>query len=149
MGLPSTLATDHLGASSKIDKTQSTPFTSDPEPKRKDFFLSGEKHEEATASYVDLKAETKGFHGQVLSKVEEALKEDSALNVKSSTNLITFANMLREVNIPGVMRLLEDIQTAVNTQRAHHDTLVESYKSLLWNLAPRLRRLKPSFSVTF
>ncbi|GJX86573.1 reverse transcriptase domain-containing protein [Tanacetum coccineum] len=86
-----------------------------------------EKHEEVAASYVDLKDEIKGFHDQVYNSqdntVQEALKEDSELNAKSYTNLVTLSNMLREANISGVMHLLEAVRNTVNDQKAHHDTL--------------------------
>ncbi|GKC71857.1 hypothetical protein Tco_1117740 [Tanacetum coccineum] len=50
--------------------------------------------------------------------------------------------MLKEANSPGVMHLIEAIQTAVNDQRSHHDTLAGSYKYLAWNLGPRLNKVE-------
>ncbi|GJS71051.1 hypothetical protein Tco_1096538 [Tanacetum coccineum] len=50
--------------------------------------------------------------------------------------------MLMETNVPGLMHTLEAIRNTVNAQAAHHDILVESYRSLAWKVGPRLTKIK-------
>ncbi|GJW37808.1 hypothetical protein Tco_0060728 [Tanacetum coccineum] len=57
----------------------------------------------------------------------------------SSTNLDNLAELIREANIPGLRNNLEAIQ---NTLNAHRDELDESYRSLSWNVGPRLTKIK-------
>ncbi|GKB09297.1 hypothetical protein Tco_0837609, partial [Tanacetum coccineum] len=92
-----------------------------------------------------------------LFKSQDVLKkEDTELQSKveqvtetyrqSSTNLTNLTTMLREENVPSVMTNLEAIQNTLNSKNAHHTTLAESYKYLVWNMGPRLTKIEETQS---
>ncbi|GJZ76353.1 hypothetical protein Tco_0641025 [Tanacetum coccineum] len=120
-----------------------------------------ERHEEAAATYPDLwennrNSERKSLLKKLLKVKESLKKEDTELQSKveqvtetyrqSSTNLTNLTTMLREENVPSVMTNLEAIQNTLNSKNAHHTTLAESYKYLVWNMGPRLTNIEETQS---
>ncbi|GJT15960.1 hypothetical protein Tco_0874666 [Tanacetum coccineum] len=72
------------------------------------------------------------------------MKEVIKTYQQSSSNLLSLVEMLKEANVHGLMHTLKAIQNAINTQVDHHDTLAESYRSLAYNVGPRLTKIKLS-----
>ncbi|GKE23083.1 hypothetical protein Tco_1434595 [Tanacetum coccineum] len=65
-----------------------------------------------------------------LTELNLHMKEVVNTYKQSSTNLINHTELIREANILGLRNTLEVIQNTVNAQVAHHETLVNSYRSL-------------------
>ncbi|GJZ31536.1 hypothetical protein Tco_0576583 [Tanacetum coccineum] len=86
-----------------------------------------------------------------LKSVQDAVKEDPALNVKvleateayvkNSSNLIKLNTDMKEI-IEGLRTTLEAIQNTFNAQNDHLATWAESSKSMAWNVGPRLTRIE-------
>ncbi|GKA21587.1 hypothetical protein Tco_0701576 [Tanacetum coccineum] len=72
------------------------------------------------------------------------MKEVIKTYQQSSSNLLSLVKMLKEENVHGLMHTLKAIQNAINAQVDHHDTLAESYRSLAYNVGPRLTKIKLS-----
>ncbi|GJV13838.1 hypothetical protein Tco_1355379 [Tanacetum coccineum] len=72
------------------------------------------------------------------------MKEVIKTYQQSSSNLLSLVEMLKEANAHGLMHTLKAIQNAINTQVDHHYTLAESYRSLAYNVGPRLTKIKLS-----
>nr|GEZ87096.1 protein kinase superfamily protein [Tanacetum cinerariifolium] len=87
-----------------------------------------------------------------LTKVQEVLQADSELkdkvnslidsNLNNSQKLVEVTELLKRANLLSVLTFLEAIQGIVNQQHAHHTALVESFRSLTWNLGHRLTKIK-------
>ncbi|GJZ94766.1 hypothetical protein Tco_0666969 [Tanacetum coccineum] len=77
-----------------------------------------------------------------LTELNLHMKEASSTYRQIFINLSNLVELLREANTPGLRNTLETIQNSINAHAAHHDTLVATYRSLAWNVGPRLTRIK-------
>ncbi|GKE30234.1 hypothetical protein Tco_1445618 [Tanacetum coccineum] len=69
-------------------------------------------------------------HSSTLTALKTHMQQIVETYKQSSTNFITLTNLLKDVNISRVMKLLGDIQNTVITLNALHATLADSFRSL-------------------
>ncbi|GJT48487.1 hypothetical protein Tco_0974644 [Tanacetum coccineum] len=124
-----------------------------------------EKHEEAAASYVDLKSEIEGFHdtaykyGKDVEKIlgslkfiQDAVKEDPILNkkvikatevcIKNSTNLTELLTLIKSFEFQGLKSSVKSLQASALRQDKHLAAWAKSSTSMAWSLGPRLTNIE-------
>ncbi|GJT36673.1 hypothetical protein Tco_0927092 [Tanacetum coccineum] len=123
-----------------------------------------EKHEEAVASYADLKWELEDFHETTINKiltnlkeVHDVVKDDPELNkkvlvateayTKNSSNLTKLLTLVKELDLPSINSTIKSIQAAVTAQNDHLAKWVESSASLACNVGPRLTKIENTQAV--
>ncbi|GJZ42337.1 hypothetical protein Tco_0589223 [Tanacetum coccineum] len=127
-----------------------------------------EKHEEAAASYADLRVKLKDFM-MLLTKFIKALRlpsahmrsslssselsmEDPALNkkvikvikayTKNSTNLTKLLTLIKIFDLQGLKSLVDSLQASALRQDEHLAVWAKSSTSKAWNLGPRLTSIE-------
>ncbi|GJW24002.1 retrovirus-related pol polyprotein from transposon TNT 1-94 [Tanacetum coccineum] len=123
-----------------------------------------EKHEEATVSYVDLRASIEGnsteradllkaLNGvtKILKAVQEVVKEDPALNknvlkateayTANSNNITELLSLAKTFDFFDLKSLFETVKADLDAHNDHLETWAKSSTSMAWNVGPKLTKL--------
>ncbi|GJU10819.1 hypothetical protein Tco_1133215 [Tanacetum coccineum] len=159
-----TLVADISGTDAKYQETGESNFDSSCLEVLKKYD-NWEKHEEAAASYADLKSKIEGFHDAAykygkdvekilgsLKVIQDAVKEDPTLNKKvieateaytrSSTNLTKLLTLIKSFDFQGLKSSVESLQASALRQDEHLAEWAKSSTSMAWNLGHRLTSIK-------
>ncbi|GJV13777.1 hypothetical protein Tco_1355318 [Tanacetum coccineum] len=114
---------------------------------------SWEKHEEAAASYANLKHEIEGFDDgtyKANKNTDAALRNyQQILNLfkteaytKNSTNLTKLLTLMKTFNFLGLKSIVDSLKAVVDAQNDHLSKWAESSASLAWSVGPQITRIE-------